>query len=61
MSRDEKVIQVVSNKESKIYKQSRLGNKYVLTNVIEYAYFQERVKMEMQKNLCKLVVPLQFK
>ena len=47
-------MQVVSKGERKIYKQSGLGSKFILTNVIEHAHFQERVEVEMQKNQYKL-------
>ena len=44
----------MSKGENKIYKQSRLINICILTNMIEHAHFQERVEVEIQKNQCKL-------
>ena len=54
VSRDKKLIQVIIKGEHKMFKQSRLSNKYVLTDTVTHGCFQDRVEVELQKNRCKV-------
>ena len=47
-------MQVIVKGEHKIFRQSRLRNKHVLTDTVANECFQERVEVELQKNRCKV-------
>ena len=53
-SRDRILMQVVHKGECRVFRQSRLSNKCILTDITVDGCFQERVEVELQKNRCKV-------
>ena len=47
-------MQVVHKGEIKLFRQSRLSNRFVLTTDAEHVCFQDRVEVEIQNNRCKV-------
>ena len=54
VSRVGKLTQVTNKEKYKVFQQSRLSNKYTLTNAVVNRCFQERVEVELQRNRCEV-------
>ena len=62
VSEDRRYIQIICGEQPKMYKQTRLSNKYLLTNDVVNAIFKDSVEVEVHRDRCKvfdLIPPVQ--
>ena len=62
VSEDRRYIQIICSRQPKVYKQTRLSNKYLLTNNIVNAIYKDYVEVEVYRDHCKvfdLIPPVQ--
>ena len=53
-SRDRTLMQVAHKGECRVFRQSQLSNKHILTDIRVDGCFQESVEVELQRNRCKV-------
>ena len=59
---DRRYIQIICGVQPKVYKQTRLSNKYLLTNNVVNTVFKDSVEVEVHRDHCKvfdLIPPVQ--
>ena len=54
VSEDRRYIQIICGGQPKVYKQTRLSNKYLLTNDIVNTIFKDSVEVEVYRDCCKV-------
>ena len=62
ISEDRRYIQIIYDGQPKVYKQTQLCNKYLLTNDVVNKIFKDSVEVEVHKDHCKvfdLIPPVQ--
>ena len=60
VSEDRRYIQIICGGQLKVYKQTRLHNKYLLTNDVVNTIFKDSIEVEVHRDCCKVfdLIPL---